>query len=80
DVYKGINLFPTLVLFHDVDGISPAVIDNYVEDRKILVGLLDAEINASLAMGLQYMVFTGAGDMNLRRDRDNISFNLRYSF
>lgn len=80
DVYAGINLYPTFVLFHDLDGISPSTIDNYVEDRKILVGALEAEFTPDLVAGIQYQVFAGAGKNNLRSDRDNLSLNLRYSF
>ncbi len=80
DVYKGINLIPIVIFLHDVDGISSAVIDNYVEGRKTIIGVLETEFNPSLSAGLQYMVFTGAGDLNLRHDRDNLSLNVRYSF
>ncbi|MGH8529795.1 MAG: DUF1302 domain-containing protein [Nevskiales bacterium] len=80
DVYRGINLYPTFVLFHDISGISPSTIDNYVKDRKILVGVLEAEFTPDLVAGIQYMLFTGAGKNNLRSDRDNLSLNLRYSF
>jgi hypothetical protein len=80
DVFRNINMFPTLLLFHDVKGISPSTIDNYVQDRKLLVGILDFEFNTSLAAGLQYQLFAGAGDHNVRSDRDNLSVNVRYSF
>ncbi|MDP3857252.1 MAG: DUF1302 family protein [Stagnimonas sp.] len=76
----GLRLNPTLVLLHDLHGISPAQIDNYVAGRITGIVVLDAELGQHLGAGLQYQVFTGAGQRNARRDRDNLSFSLRYSF
>ena len=75
-----ICLRPTLILFHDLGGISPATIDNYVADRKIINMQLDAELTQSLGAGMQYQWFTGAGRLNLRSDRDNFTMHVRYTF
>lgn len=75
-----INLYPTLILFHDLGGISPATIDNYVAGRKTINAQLDAELTQSLSTGMQYQWFTGGGRNNLRSDRDNLGLYLRLSF
>lgn len=75
-----ISLLPTLILFHDLGGISPATIDNYVADRKIINAQLDAEFAQNLSAGMQYQWFTGAERLNLRSDRDNFTVHVRYAF
>jgi hypothetical protein len=73
-------LHPTLGFFHDVYGVSPATIDNYVRGRMFIVPGIDVELGRSLNLGIQYQVFTGADDLNRRSDRDNLALSLRYSF
>ncbi|MGH8461383.1 MAG: DUF1302 domain-containing protein [Stenotrophobium sp.] len=80
NVIGNISLYPTLILFHDLGGISPATIDNYVAGRKTINLALDADLAQNLGAGLQYQWFTGAGANNLYSDRDNYGFYLRYSF
>lgn len=75
-----IALHPTLVFFHDIQGVSPSVIDNYLEGRMFGVVALDADFTQSFSGGVQYQIYAGAGQRNLRKDRDNISINLRYAF
>lgn len=76
----GINLTPSILFFHDLGGISPVTIDNYVAGRKTINVALDAELTRSLVGGTQYQWHTGGGRNNLRSDRDNLSLFFRYSF
>ena len=75
-----ISLYPTILFFHDLGGISPATIDNYVSGRQTISAQLDAEITQRINAGMQYQIFTGAGRNNSRLDRDNLGMYLRYSF
>ncbi|PTU29065.1 DUF1302 domain-containing protein [Stenotrophobium rhamnosiphilum] len=75
-----ISLYPTILWFHDLGGISPATIDNYVAGRQQLSAQLDAEITQSIGAGMQYQIFTGGGRNNQRSDRDNLGMYVRYSF
>lgn len=75
-----VSLHPTLLWFHDVHGVSPAVMDNYVEGRITAVLLLDADLTQDFSAGVQYQIYAGADALNLRQDRDNVSVNLRYAF
>ncbi|MGH8457193.1 MAG: DUF1302 domain-containing protein [Stenotrophobium sp.] len=75
-----ISLSPALILFHDLGGISPATIDNYVAGRKTINLQLDAQLAQNLVAGTQYQWFTGAGGNNRRSDRDNLGVYVRYSF
>jgi hypothetical protein len=80
NVIGTVSLHPTLILFHDLGGISPATIDNYVAGRKTINLGIDADLAQSLVVGVQYQWFTGAGGNNLRSDRDNYGLHLSYSF
>lgn len=75
-----VNLNPTILIFHDLGGVSPATIDNYVKDRKQVSAQLDAELTQRLSIGGQYQWFFGAGRNNQRIDRDNVGVYVRYGF
>lgn len=75
-----ISLYPTILYFHDLGGISPATIDNYVSGRQTLSLQMDAEITQSIGAGMQYQIFTGAGRNNQRSDRDSLGMYVRYGF
>ena len=75
-----ISLYPTILIFHDLGGVSPATIDNYVSGRKQVSAQLDAELTQRLSVGGQYQWFFGAGRNNQRIDRDNVGMYVRYSF
>lgn len=80
DVFAGVNLYPAVLLFHDLGGISPASTPNYVSGRKTIYALIDAEVTQSLKLNLQYQVFSGGGKYNVLSDRDNLAFSVAYSF
>ncbi len=79
-VFAGINFSPTVLLFHDLGGISPANTPNYISGRKTINALLDADLSQSLKVILRYQKFTGGGLYNVLSDRDNLSLSIAYSF
>lgn len=80
DLPGQITLHPTFVFLHDVKGISPAPVINFIEGRKILLSSLQADIGNHWSAGLSYQVFTGGGTRHRLRDRDNVSAFLAYTF
>lgn len=76
----GANLVPAVIVFHDLGGISPANIPNYVSGRKTIYAMLDVELSHALRVGVQYQVYTGGGERNVLVDRDNLSASVSYSF
>lgn len=80
NVFGALTVHPTLVFFHDVYGISPAQIDNYVEGRMFIVPALDVDFGQSVTTGLQYQIYTGAEPLNRRSDRDNLAAYVRVTF
>ena len=79
DVYAGVNLSPFMIYKDDFEGNSHQT-GNFIEGRKALAFGLKASYQQSLEAELQYTEFYGAGQNNATRDRDNIGFNVKYSF
>ena len=77
-----VNLFPVIGFNHDVSGTTPSPLSNFIEDRaSVSIGLNATYLNQWSA-GIQYTNFFAIGDdeFNMLRDRDFISFNIKYSF
>lgn len=75
-----INLTPTLLWQHDVDGITPAPIVNFVQDRRSMTMLLGWDYLNRWAGGVGWQRNFGGGDQNLTLDRDFVSMHVSYSF
>lgn len=75
-----LTAYPAFVFMHDVDGISPAPILNFVQGRQVRLANLSFETQGGLAFGLTYQSFGGAGSRNRLRDRDNVSVFASYVF
>jgi hypothetical protein len=80
DFLGPINLTPTLVWYHDVNGTSPTPILNFVHGRKSFTALLAADYLASWTFSLSYTGSLGGERYNLIRDRDFLSASVGYSF
>ncbi len=79
DVYAGVNLSPFIVHSYDFKGNSHLT-GSFMEGRKAYTVGVRANYMGRFEAGLQYTAFTGAGTSNLIRDRDNVSFDMQYSF
>jgi len=80
DVIFGWNLRPTILIAWDIEGTAPQPLQNFVEDRKEFAVINDVQITSNFAARLGYQWFTGAGDRNSYRDRDNLALSLSYAF
>ncbi|BAN48269.1 DUF1302 domain-containing protein [Metapseudomonas resinovorans] len=79
DLFAGVNLSPYGVFKEDISGNSHQT-GNFIEGRRAFtLGVKATYLNA-LEAELQYTEFYGAGQANAGRDRDNIGFNVKYSF
>ena len=73
------KLSPYVVYQEDFSGNSDRT-GNFIEGRKAYtLGVKATYLNA-LEAELQYTEFYGAGQNNASRDRDNVGFNVKYSF
>ncbi len=75
-----VNLSPRFAFNHDVNGITPGPGGNFIEGRRSLTLGAEATYLNQWAADLSYTRFYGAGDLNLIRDRDFVSFTVKYSF
>ncbi|AMO57057.1 hypothetical protein GZ77_00965 [Endozoicomonas montiporae] len=79
DVIAGINFNPVLTFKHDVEGNS-RLTGNFLEDRKAVTVALRAIYLNTVEAGLVYTTFFGSERTNALHDRDNVAFNVKYSF
>ncbi len=79
DVYAGVNLSPYAVYKNDFEGNSSQT-GNFIEGRQAYTLGLRASYLSSLEAELAYTEYSGAGEDNVSRDRDNIGVNVKYSF
>ncbi|MDT4792620.1 hypothetical protein FQZ97_251190 [compost metagenome] len=79
DVYAGVNVSPYVVYKDDFEGNSYQT-GSFIEGRKAYTLGVKATYLNSLEAELQYTEFYGGGQNNSVRDRDNIGFNVKYSF
>ena len=79
DVFAGVNLNPVLTFKHDVSGNSRAT-GNFLAGRKAVTVALKGIYLNSVEAGLAYTAFFGSERTNDLHDRDNVAFNVKYSF
>ncbi len=79
-IFNGLSLKPTLRWDHDIKGISPTPITNFVAGRRQLTVGLGYTYLSNISGDISYTRFIGAGQQNLVRDRDNVQAVIKYSF
>ncbi|MDE2149448.1 MAG: DUF1302 domain-containing protein [Gammaproteobacteria bacterium] len=80
NVLPGITLEPGLRWDHDVDGITPLPLGNFVRNSRAITPSLGWRYLNNLTGELSYTSYFGGGANNLFRDRDFFSAYVRYSF
>ena len=76
----GLTLEPTLRFDHDVSGITPLPVGNFVQNSRTLTPSLGWRYLSNLTGEVGYTTFFGGGQSNLLRDRDFVDAYVRYSF
>ncbi len=80
NLFWGVNMSPTVIFAHDVDGNTPLPMGNFLGGRKTFTLGADFTYQNSWAVELRYVNFSGAGRYNLIADRDYVSATVKYSF
>jgi len=80
DVIGGVNLSPAIAFAHDVDGITPGPIGNFLQDRKSVTVGVTATYQNSWQGAIKYTEYFGNERYNLMADRDFLSAMIQYSF
>lgn len=75
-----INLAPRIAYSHDVNGITPAPLGNFLEGRRATTVAVEASYQSEWTAEVAYTNFFGAGRYNLINDRDFIALNVKYAF
>jgi hypothetical protein len=80
NLFWGVNVSPTVIFAHDVDGNTPLPMGNFLGGRKTFTLGADFTYLNSWAVELRYVNFSGASRYNLIADRDYVSATVKYSF
>jgi len=80
DLLFGFTFNPIVAFFHDVEGVAPFPIQNFVEGNKRLILGTGVRLTSSVESQVLYESYFGGGDFNNLRDRDNVALSLKYSF
>ena len=80
NVFGAFTVEPTFLFQHDVNGITPTPIVNFVEGRRQLNAILGVNYLQAWNFDLGYAMFFGGGAQNLINDRDYVDFAIKYSF
>ncbi|MEQ8746235.1 DUF1302 domain-containing protein [Pyruvatibacter sp.] len=74
------TLSPQIVYRHDLEGLTPAPLGNFVEDRKSVGLSLTANLQNVWTVGLSYTDFMGSETYQQDLDDDFVSLTASYSF
>lgn len=80
NVFGALTVEPTFLFQHDVNGVTPTPIVNFVEGRRQLNAILSTNYLQAWTFDLGYAMFFGGGPQNLIHDRDYVDFAIKYSF
>jgi len=80
NVFAGVNLVPTISFSHDLKGVTPGPISNFLEDRKSLGLSVEANYLNLYKVEMGYTDFYGAEPYNQLNDRDFYSLSASVSF
>ena len=78
--FFGINIELLNALFHDVEGVTPGLGQNFVEGRKQILSGIRWDYLSKYTGEVRYTWFTGGEDRDASRDRDNLLVFLGYQF
>ncbi|HNC23958.1 MAG TPA: DUF1302 domain-containing protein [Opitutaceae bacterium] len=80
NAFHGVNFSPSLAFVHDVKGVTPLPLANFIEGRKSVNLAAEFTFQNAWALEFRYVNYTGAGRYNLINDRDYVATTLKYSF
>lgn len=80
NVFGVLRVEPGLRFDHDVRGVTPTPITNFIEDRMMLTTTLAVHYLQEWSFEAGYTNYFGAGRRNLLADRDFVDLVVKYSF
>lgn len=80
NVFAGVNLVPAINFSHDVKGVTPGPVSNFLQNRKSLGMSLEANYLNAYKVEASYTNFYGAEPYNQLNDRDYYALSASVSF
>jgi hypothetical protein len=78
DVFANVNVSPTMIFVHNVEGYTPFNAGAMVENQRTLVTKVSFSYLSSTTVDLQYVTWLGTAGTN--QNRDNVSIVFKRSF
>lgn len=78
DVFANVNVSPTLIFVHNVEGYTPFNAGAMVENQRTVVAKIGFSYLSSTTLDLQYVTWLGTAGTN--QNRDNVSIVFKRSF
>lgn len=78
DVFANVNVSPTLIFVHNVEGYTPFNAGAMVENQRTVVAKIGFSYLTSTTLDLQYVTWLGTAGTN--QNRDNVSIVFKRSF
>ncbi len=80
NVFMGVNMSPLVAFNHDVDGVTPLPVGNFLRHRKSVTLGMNFDYQTAYQVELRWGRFFGGQEHNLIHDRDFVSATFKYSF
>jgi len=78
DVFANVNVSPTLIFVHNVEGYTPLNAGSMVENQRVIVAKVGFSYLSSTTVDLQYTTWLGTAGTS--EDKDNVSIVFKRSF
>jgi len=78
DVFANVNVSPTLIFVHNVEGYTPFNAGSMVENQRVIVAKVGFSYLTSTTVDLQYTTWLGTAGTS--EDKDNVSIVFKRSF
>jgi hypothetical protein len=80
NVLPALNFKPALRFDHDVGGVTPIPLGNFVRGTRVLTPTMGFQYGSNTTAELGYSYYFGGGQGNLLRDRDFLFLDMMYEF
>ncbi|MBL9202669.1 MAG: DUF1302 domain-containing protein [Opitutaceae bacterium] len=80
NVLPNVNMQPSLAFSHDVGGVTPLPLGNYIKGRRSVNLAVEFTFRNAWSLEARYVNFFGAGRYNLLGDRDYFATTAKFSF
>ncbi len=80
NILPAVNFKPALRFDHDVGGVTPIPLGNFVRGTRLLTPTMGFQYGSNTTAEFGYSYYFGGGQGNLLRDRDFAFFDVKYEF